>query len=291
MRVTSMNRIQLPAAALALALVIAAAACSTDPEFAKQEYLKSGDRYVAEQKYNEAVVQYRNAMQQDARFGEARLKLAQTYEKLNDPRNAFREYVRAADLLPDNVEAQVKAATFLLAARQFEDAKARAVKGAREGPEERRRPGHSGQRARRSEELRRTRLTSSKKRSGWTRNSAVAYASLGAAQASSGSKQEAEAAFRKAVETNPNLSARTPRAGQFPLVVRSRERGRVVAAQGGGTGPEELAGTSCAGDVLHRHPPARRGRAAPEKPGRGRRQRIGDGQARPCRLLPGDESS
>ena len=96
--------------------------CS-NPEYAKQEYLKSGDRYAADKKYSEAVVQYRNAIQQDPRFGEARLKLADTYEKLNDPENALREYVRAADLLPNNVTAQVKAAGYLLLMRQFEDAK------------------------------------------------------------------------------------------------------------------------------------------------------------------------
>ena len=51
-----------------------------------------------------------------------------------DARNAFREYVRAADLLPDNVDAQVKAAAMLLMARQFEDAKARAQKALAKDP-------------------------------------------------------------------------------------------------------------------------------------------------------------
>ena len=60
------------------------------------EGLGSGDRYVAEQKYQEAVVEYRNAIQQDPKFGEARYKLAETYAKLQDPRNAYREYIRAA---------------------------------------------------------------------------------------------------------------------------------------------------------------------------------------------------
>ena len=42
-----------------------AAACSTDPEVAKREYLASGDRYAAEKKYPEAIVQYLNSVQQD----------------------------------------------------------------------------------------------------------------------------------------------------------------------------------------------------------------------------------
>ncbi len=50
-----------------------AAGCSKDPEVAKREYLRSGDAYVEEKKYKEAIIEYRNAVQQDPRFGEARL--------------------------------------------------------------------------------------------------------------------------------------------------------------------------------------------------------------------------
>jgi tetratricopeptide (TPR) repeat protein len=111
---------------LGLALILAAFGCRTDPNVAKQEYVKSGDRYVEEKKYFEAIVQYRNALQQDGKFGEARYKLAETYVKVGDAGNALREYVRAADLLPNDVDLQVKAAAFLLLARQFEDARKRA---------------------------------------------------------------------------------------------------------------------------------------------------------------------
>ena len=90
----------LQSAALLGALALLVASCSTDPEQAKREYVESGDRFVAEKKYAEAIVQYRNALQQDARFGEARLKLAQTYEHLGDVQNTIREYIRAADALP-----------------------------------------------------------------------------------------------------------------------------------------------------------------------------------------------
>ena len=83
------------------------------PEVAKREYLASGDAYIEQKKYAEAVVEYRNAIQQDAKFGQARYKLAEAYMLLNQPAEAYREYIRAADLMPDNVEAQVKAARML----------------------------------------------------------------------------------------------------------------------------------------------------------------------------------
>ena len=50
------------AAALGVMAALIAASCSTDPEYAKREYVKSGDRFVEQKKYAEAIVQYRNAL-------------------------------------------------------------------------------------------------------------------------------------------------------------------------------------------------------------------------------------
>ena len=70
------------------------------PERAKREFVESGDRLAARKEFRQAIVQYRNALQQDPRFGEARLKLADAYVQAGDPQSASAEYVRAADLLP-----------------------------------------------------------------------------------------------------------------------------------------------------------------------------------------------
>jgi putative PEP-CTERM system TPR-repeat lipoprotein len=100
--------------------------CGRDPEAAKRAYLESGNAYFAAEKYPEALLEYRNAVQQDPRFGEARYKLAQTYERVDDPVNAYREYVRAADLMPEDGDVQLRAGQMLLAAGKLEDARARA---------------------------------------------------------------------------------------------------------------------------------------------------------------------
>src|SRR5262245_23155619 len=100
--------------------------CSKNLEVAKRMYLKSGDSYFSEKKYQEAIVQYRNAVQQDTRFGEARYKLAEAYVRVGDAGGAYREYIRAADLMPGNLHSQLKAGQVLLLARQFNDALARA---------------------------------------------------------------------------------------------------------------------------------------------------------------------
>jgi tetratricopeptide (TPR) repeat protein len=109
---------------LSVLLALAAIACS-NPEADKQKYLESGNNYAAQKKYPEAIIEYRNAIVIDQRFGEARAKLADAYEASGDLANAAREYMRAADLLPDNLDVQLKAAMVLTLSGQFEDAKTR----------------------------------------------------------------------------------------------------------------------------------------------------------------------
>ena len=90
------------------------AGCSKDPEVAKREFVASGDAYVEQEKYQEAIIEYRNAVQQDALFAEARTKLANAYMVVGDLQNAIAQSVRAADLLPNDANAQVKAGERLL---------------------------------------------------------------------------------------------------------------------------------------------------------------------------------
>jgi putative PEP-CTERM system TPR-repeat lipoprotein len=108
---------------LAMGLLVAfTVACGSDP----QDYLASGDRFLGEQKYRDAIVQYRNAVEQDPTSGPARHKLAQALLLAGEPGPAMREFVRAADLLPDDSAVQLDATRALLRAEQFEDARTRA---------------------------------------------------------------------------------------------------------------------------------------------------------------------
>ena len=109
-----------------LVLVATVAGCRTDPEAQKQTYLQNGDRLMAAQNYQGAIVEYRNAIKQDERFGPARLKLAQAYAQVHDWPRARAEFIRAADLMPGDVDVQVTAAVALLRSGEFQDARARA---------------------------------------------------------------------------------------------------------------------------------------------------------------------
>ena len=116
-------------AAFALALIVlGAGACARDPQAAKAKYVARGDAYAASGKLPEAIIEYKNAVQQDPRAGDARLKLADAYTKAGALGEAVNEYVRAADLLPESSEAHLKAGSMQLMARRFDEAKAWAEK-------------------------------------------------------------------------------------------------------------------------------------------------------------------
>ena len=110
-----------------IAIVAAAISCSRDPQTLKVKYVANGDKFVREKNYAEAVIEYRKAIALDGSYGEARLKLGTVYETSGDVRNALAEYVRAADLMPNSVDAQVRAGSMLLYAGQYPEAKARAA--------------------------------------------------------------------------------------------------------------------------------------------------------------------
>ena len=117
------------------AVTILVAGCFEKPEVAKHKYFESGNRYFDNKQYAEAAIQYGNAVHQDPAFGEARLKLADTYKALGNTRAAFPEYIRAADLLASSDEAQLKAGNLLVNGGFFQEAKERARAVLRRDPD------------------------------------------------------------------------------------------------------------------------------------------------------------
>jgi tetratricopeptide (TPR) repeat protein len=92
----------------------------------KEDFVASGDHYMADRKYAEAAVEYKNAVSLDEQFGEARLGLAGAHLSLGEYRAAMEEFLRAAELLPEDAAAQLQAARFLLLSRRFDEARTRA---------------------------------------------------------------------------------------------------------------------------------------------------------------------
>ena len=111
----------------ALFIVAASAvACTRDPAVRKQQHFEKGKSYFDKGQYAEAVIEYQNAVSIDATFGEARKQLAESYTRVGNDRAAFDQFVRAADLLPNDVALQVHTGNLLLVVRKPEEALARA---------------------------------------------------------------------------------------------------------------------------------------------------------------------
>jgi tetratricopeptide (TPR) repeat protein len=102
--------------------------CSRNNAEAVRAYIARGDADMAKGKTSEAIIEYKNAAQRDPRQGQLRNKLAEAYTSVGDAPNAFREVMAAAELLPNDVGAQFRAAVLNLAARRYDDARAYADK-------------------------------------------------------------------------------------------------------------------------------------------------------------------
>lgn len=166
------------------------------------DHVATAESYLQESRMQEAIMAYRMALETDPMRGDIRQTLADLYVENRDGRNALQEYVRAADLLTENAAAQVKAGEFLLLARAFEDAKARAQRALALEP-----------RNVDAQILLGNALAGLKDMNGAMAEyqTAIAldptrdagYASLGMLQAVMGDAAEAETSFRKAVDAAP----------------------------------------------------------------------------------------
>jgi len=99
--------------------------CSRDPNVRKQKYFESGQSYYQKGKYQEAAIQFQNAIQVDSRFAEAHYQLALTDMKLQQWPDAFQQLLRTVEINPDHYEAHLDIANLLLATRppQLREAK------------------------------------------------------------------------------------------------------------------------------------------------------------------------
>jgi putative PEP-CTERM system TPR-repeat lipoprotein len=203
-------------------VMVALAGCGKDPEVAKREFMKSGDELMAQKKYHEAVVQYRNAIQQDQQFGEARFKLAEALAAAGDAPASMREYLRAADLLPGDARAQIVSGSLLLLGGQFEDAQARADKALDIDPnsiEALVLKANALAGLKKMDEA----LDQAEEAVRVDPGSAVAYSAVGMLRMMRGERTEAEKAFQDAIEKDPTSAQARVAFAQFLLVTNRRD--------------------------------------------------------------------
>ena len=241
------------------ALLIFVAGCGNE-EAKKKEFFEAGKRFAAEKRYVEAILQFRNALQIDDKYADARVQLAETLALNGNTEGAYREYQRAADLLPDDAAVQTRAATLLFMAGQFEDVRTRAQAVLKKDPKNVD-----------AQILYANALVGLQDLEGGVKQiedaiqidptNAATYTNLALLKMAQGQRDAAEAAFKKAVELDPkSIKARLAltyfqmAAGNVPLAEKSLLdtlaidpkdplANRALAALYAGTGRDALAET------------------------------------------------
>jgi tetratricopeptide (TPR) repeat protein len=96
-----------------LVALVAMAGCA-NPEKAKNEYLRRGEAYLKESRFQEASIEFRNAIQIDERFAAAHWGLALAYEGLQRFPECQDELKRTIDLDANHLDSRVKLANYYL---------------------------------------------------------------------------------------------------------------------------------------------------------------------------------
>src|SRR5687767_14949764 len=107
---------------LSLALGFLVLGCTQDPNVKKQQYLERGAKYHAEGKHNEAIIQFKNALQIDPKFVPAALALGRAYRAKSWSTDAGRELRRATELDPANLDARLELGQIYLDVEAWESA-------------------------------------------------------------------------------------------------------------------------------------------------------------------------
>ncbi|HEU4767234.1 MAG TPA: tetratricopeptide repeat protein [Pyrinomonadaceae bacterium] len=100
---------------LLLAAVVSLSGC-TDPEQAKAEHLSRGEAYLKDLKYQEASLEFRNAIQLDEKSGPAYWGLARAYESLQRYPEMITALQKALEYDKGNHEARIKLGNYYLTA-------------------------------------------------------------------------------------------------------------------------------------------------------------------------------
>jgi tetratricopeptide (TPR) repeat protein len=99
-----------------LILIVAAVligACTT-PEKAKAQHVARGQARLKDKKFQEAALEFRNALQIDEKLADAHWGLANAYEGLQRYQEAFEEMKQVAELDANNLEVRVKLGNYYL---------------------------------------------------------------------------------------------------------------------------------------------------------------------------------
>ncbi|HSW38472.1 MAG TPA: tetratricopeptide repeat protein, partial [Acidobacteriota bacterium] len=98
-----------------LLFVLPLSACSRSAEGQRDKYYESGLKYLEENRYEEASIQFRNALRDDNDHIPSYLGIAEALRNMGDHRNAIASYQQVIRLDGRNIEAKLELGDYLLA--------------------------------------------------------------------------------------------------------------------------------------------------------------------------------
>jgi tetratricopeptide (TPR) repeat protein len=105
-----------------MVMMLLLAGCARSPEAKKARHLERGDRYFQQEKYREAVLEYRNVLRIDTGNAKAIRQLGLAHYQLGEMGHAGRYLLRTQELEPENLEARLKLGSLYVFGGQPEDA-------------------------------------------------------------------------------------------------------------------------------------------------------------------------
>src|SRR5207253_7678873 len=111
------NFCTLPLFTVLIAVALFLGACTT-PEKAKAQHVARGQALLKDKKFQEASLEFRNALQIDDQLADAHWGLANAYEGLQRYQEAFDEMKQVVDLDPNNLEVRVRLGNYYLMGSQ-----------------------------------------------------------------------------------------------------------------------------------------------------------------------------
>src|SRR5437588_7991470 len=204
------------------------AGCSRDPEKAKNRYLESGKRYMQQNKYQEAAIQYRNALKIDPRFVEAYYQLAQVDQRMEQWNDAFGALQHAIELDPTRLDARLSLGSLYLAAHNYKQAEEQASDAISRQPSNAAAYQLLGA-VQMGQQKNDEAIKTFTKITELAPNDPSSYSNLGLVEFTTGHAAEAEQHFRKAIDVGPDyVAAYNNLANLYRFQRKPEEAGQVL---------------------------------------------------------------
>jgi len=204
------------------------AGCSRDPEKAKNRYLESGKRYMQQNKYQEAAIQYRNALKIDPRFVEAYYQLAQVDQRMEQWNDAFGALQHAIELDPARLDARLSLGSLYLAAHNYKQAEEQASDAISRQPSNAAAYQLLGA-VQMGQQHNDEAIKTFTKITELAPNDPSSYSNLGLVEFTTGHAAEAEQHFRKAIDVGPDyVAAYNNLANLYRFQRKPEEAGQVL---------------------------------------------------------------